>query len=422
LNKRVVFVVGLAVVGSVGLVLLLAAVPLSQFLGFNTNDDGDNTFGAAVIVISFIAFGISDICYDCLLIPGRSLLDDLAVPLGRAEDANALFTGFQLGGRLLALLIVSSSMTSTGFWVILNGEDAHFDAVMSTNVLYLVVTTTVVLLAVTDVGSIPADDAVIGEDPDRNVIVTENEEFIGSYSGNVNYNAEYSPQDDSIPSHPDFSKTRYQSMSILLNEQEQSDGPSTFQKITSICGYKPDATVLLCAVQAAGWTAITSQSFLWTSWRGEQIGSIDLALQGVVGIITSALLPIANNRIGAATVWLASELFFHLLMISVAFADIESNIPRMISALCGINYAIHATNGLIVAADVVADSSKRARTIAMVNNALPMGQLVTALFGGMIAQYFDGFQNVFVCFGAVGCIVTGFVWIVSSRQGLFVKG
>jgi hypothetical protein len=58
----------------------------------------------------------------------------------------------------------------------------------------------------------------------------------------------------------------------------------------------------------------------------------------------------------------------------------------------------------------------------MVNNALPMGQLVTALFGGMIAQYFDGFQNVFVCFGAVGCIVTGFVWIVSSRQGLFVKG
>ena len=208
------------------------------------------------------------------------------------------------------------------------------------------------------------------------------------------------------------------------NDHEQYDRSSSTSPTTSNsflwCKWEIDATVLLCAVQAAGWTAITSQSFFHTTWRGEQIGSIDLALQGVVGIITSALLPLANKHIGAANVWLASELSFHLLMASIAFVNVDGVAPRIISALCGINYAVHATNGLLVAAKVVSDPSKRARTIAMVNNALPMGQFVTALLGGWIAQHLGGFEYVFVCFGLVGCIVTGFVWIVSWRRMLFV--
>ena len=43
---------------------------------------------------AFVGFGVADICYDCLLIPGRALLDD-ATPAGKANDANSLFTAFQ---------------------------------------------------------------------------------------------------------------------------------------------------------------------------------------------------------------------------------------------------------------------------------------------------------------------------------------
>jgi len=443
LNRRVVFVVGLALLGSLGVVAMLCAESICHVLGWdntmyddhdeedNNNSQGDDrSFHMSTIAMIFIAFSLSDICYDCLLIPGRALLDDLTVPYKMSEEANALFTGFQLGGRLVALLVVSSEMTFSGFWGLYSGEDGHFYAVLSSNVLYLMGTVVLVLLWVTDIGSTPVlfeehdvDDRISEEMDDD----CETDEFIDNYKQalvtNGNDHAEY--HDDTVRlSHYMSNKTNYQPLSFSCNEEQQEHSLVTLNSSVSsmiFCNYKPDAAVLLCVVQAVGWTAITAQSFFWTSWRGEQIGSIDLALQGFVGIVISALLPIANKHIGAATVWLGSELFFHILMISIAFTNVDGYAPRIISATCGINYAVHATNGLIVAADVVADPSKRARTIAMVNNALPMGQLITAIFGGTIAQYFDGFRNVFISFGIVGCIVTALVWIVSLRQGLFAK-
>ena len=55
----------------------------------------------------------------------------------------------------------------------------------------------------------------------------------------------------------------------------------------------------------------------------------------------------------------------------------------------------------------------------MVNNTLPLGQLITAIFGGTIAQYFGGFRYVFILFGALGFIVTLLVWTVLSRKRIF---
>jgi len=159
-------------------------------------------------------------------------------------------------------------------------------------------------------------------------------------------------------------------------------------------------------------------SFFWTAWRGEQVGCLDLALQGVVGMITAGILPRVNSHFGVSTVWFGSELFFHLLMTLSCTTWID---PRLLCGLTGINYAIHATNGLLVAADIASDPIKnRARIIAMVNNTLPMGQLVTAMFGGMIAQYFGGFEYVFLCFGIIGTLVTIGVWLYSSKHGLIL--
>ena len=183
---------------------------------------------------------------------------------------------------------------------------------------------------------------------------------------------------------------------------------------------KVDACMLLFAVQAVGWVSVTAQSFFWTAWRGEEVGCIDLAIQGVVGMATAGLLPVANAYFGAASVWCGSELFFHLLMMSTGVVSGNSNTPRFIAALSGINYAVHATNALIVATDLIPDPNKRARTIAMVNNALPLGQLITALSGGLIAQL-GGFEYALVCYGFLGVLVTSAVWGISSKQCLFSK-
>lgn len=445
-KKRVVFVVGLCALGCIGIGLLLGVSPMARYLGwFHSNNDRESFDTPVILLWIFLSFGISDVSYDCLLIPGRALLDDYAAPIERGEEANAIFTGFQLVGRLLGLLVVSSNVTNSGFGGVFRGEDAHLDAVLCTNVVYLMVTVVVVLCFVTDVGSSPMLERQNGEYHVNDVIHRddvmhsdddaihhddsgdETDDFISNYKEGIASLGDDNcvhDQEEIHLSNPSSNNPHYHPLSVETNDHEQYDRSSSTSPTTSNsfhwCKWEIDATVLLSAVQAAGWTAITSQSFFHTTWRGEQIGSIDLALQGVVGIITSALLPLANKHIGAANVWLASELSFHLLMASIAFVNVDGVAPRIISALCGINYAVHATNGLLVAAKVVSDPSKRARTIAMVNNALPMGQFVTALLGGWIAQHLGGFEYVFVCFGLVGCIVTGFVWIVSWRRMLFV--
>ena len=132
----------------------------------------------------------------------------------------------------------------------------------------------------------------------------------------------------------------------------------------------------------------------------------------------------ANERWGTATVWCSCELSFSLLLIATAFTqDVDGggDAAMVLAALTGINYAVHATNALLVAADIAADPSKRASTIAMVNNMLPVGQLLTALFGGAIASALGGFKWVFVCFGVVGLCATSFAWSVATRDGLFVS-
>lgn len=87
--------------------------------------------------------------------------------------------------------------------------------------------------------------------------------------------------------------------------------------------------------------------------------------------------------------------------------------------MSGVNYAVHATNGLIVAANILSGPSKRARTTAMVNNTLPMGQFVTALLVGTISHYCGGFEYTFFWIGEVGSILTTVACIAATKRGLF---
>ena len=68
---------------------------------------------------------------------------------------------------------------------------------------------------------------------------------------------------------------------------------------------------------------------------------------------------------------------------------------------------------------LVGDPSKRARTVAMVNNTLPAGQLIVAVFSGAIAQHFGGFRAVFTTCGTVGFALTAVLSGMVLRGDLF---
>jgi len=406
--------VGLSLIALAGIATLVSAIPLTRALGFNAtnnsedDDDDDDSISRTTIVMAFLGFAAADICFDCLLIPGRSLLHDNSSSSSSSSDE--LFTGFQLGGKLLALLVGSSST-----WKLGHSADAHFDACFAGAAVFLMGSVIAVLCFVDDRGSTYTILSESGSsDPTMNScgamdVETKQKSCVcGDEHREILASSSSSPR------------------SILIyNENESQTDNKTGDEIMSspsTYSYKPDASVLLCTVQAMGWLSILGQAFFWTSWRGEEVGCTDLVLSSVVGMATAGLLPLANARFGSASVWCGSELSFHLLMICTGWVSSSGSAPRVIGALSGVNYAVHATNGLIVATGIISDPRRRAQTIAMVNNTLPMAQLITALSGGAIAQYFGGgFESVFVCYGFLGALVTSVVWAISSRHGLFPR-
>jgi len=369
LNRRVPFLLGLVAIALVGITLLLLAVPVANAFGLGRT---------AAVAAAFVGFGVADICFDCLLIPGRALLDD-ATPAGKSNQANSLFTGFQLGGRLSALLLAWSV---GGLGGLSDSDDTLFNVMFSLCMVFLLVSTVAAVVSIDEDG-IPA--------------ATDDELELGPV---------HRPRDDK--------------QEVLL----PATNPNPVRRGGGNCCGLLNLTTgerALCTIQAVGWLGLCAQGFFWTTWRGEARGCADLAAQSAIGIATAGVLPALNARFGTAAVWCTSELGFSVLLLATALAGDDGNLARVIGALTGINYAVHANNALLVAANIAEDPHRRARTIAMVNNTLPAGQLVIALLGGTVAEVLGGFQWVFVTVGVLGLLITSTTWIVATRDGLFVS-
>jgi len=227
-NQRVPLVISLSIIAIVGIITLLSARTLGRILHtqlHNTEreeeDYNDDKLSTTSIIMSFVGFGLADICFDCLLIPGRALLDDLTVPHGRSNEGNALFTAFQLGGRLIALLIGSSTLTTSGlFGLFIN--DAHFNACFVLSAAYLLTSMLSVVLFVDDRGAT------------YDMIPTNNSD----------YNNE-SDRDDKDENQMQMTQTKmYTSSDSFSSTQEERPNPSHSLVV--------DASVLVCLVQALG--------------------------------------------------------------------------------------------------------------------------------------------------------------------------
>ena len=157
LNQRIPFVVGLSLTSLVGLMILMASVPLTQKFGTSyverSGEESTTTsISTAAIVFAFIGFGLADICFDCLLIPGRALLNDMTTTGYSHEVTNSIFTGLQLCGRLVALFVGSSSWAMSGLRGLYT-SDPHFNACLTISAVYILLSMIAVVLFVDDKGA-----------------------------------------------------------------------------------------------------------------------------------------------------------------------------------------------------------------------------------------------------------------------------
>jgi hypothetical protein len=153
-GKRSPFIVVLAFTGVYGFGTLV----LSHFIAeaiTATNKELD--LAVAETVLCMLAFGLADISHDLLLVPGRALVLDLAAAKNvvaanggasssaeakASDEADALYTLYQLGGRLAALVLGTLPLehvfdTLLGAVKISSGHVTHFQALLSSSCLLL---------------------------------------------------------------------------------------------------------------------------------------------------------------------------------------------------------------------------------------------------------------------------------------------
>ena len=290
LGKRVPFVLGLALLAVVGLVALVAAAPLARWLGLGHT---------AAVAAAFVGFAINDIAHDCLLIPGRAMLDDNTRPQDRGR-ANSTFTGFQLFGRLSALLLGALPFTAAGLGVF-TGADAHFNAMLTVSGVFLGVCTAAAVTAVDEEGARVAPE---GRGPDL-------ERGAGGKADGLEGLATTAPgSSGGAGGQPGIGA------GLDLGLDPNLDPPAGEH-----CGLQSlgRGELALCGIQILGWVGIMAQSFFWTSWRGEVTGCAELASSSAAGVLTTVVLPNLNTRFGTANVWCCSELVFHALMFATLF-------------------------------------------------------------------------------------------------------
>ena len=94
------FIVALTLVGVAGIATLV--------LSGTGTAGGTGVIGAgAVLPLAFAGFCVSDVAHECLLGPGRALAGDQAASDKERASADAMFSGMQMLGRFLAMVLGS---------------------------------------------------------------------------------------------------------------------------------------------------------------------------------------------------------------------------------------------------------------------------------------------------------------------------
>jgi len=304
----------------------------------------------AEITISFLAFGLMDLCHDLILIPGRALLIDQFSSRGvdvLGEDdggvADTMYTTMQITGRLGALLL--------GIFPIENLFPFHasyYQAMLATSAAVLLIANS---LAVT-----------CGE-----------EKYLYIANENIVYD--------------DAQSVLEPLLGTAAGDRKASSNP------LNCYGGKVCLLAMVLIVQFMGWISVLAFSFWCTTWLGLETSLAGsslsfpmylLAIQTLLSLVFSFLLPKLNRSFSIARVWLLFELINHGSLFICHWLGPENPIATSFFLVMGIGpcLVVHWTNAHLVSRIVIGEEDSIGWVAGLLNNTMNLAQmLVGGVFG-----------------------------------------
>jgi len=305
---------------------------------------------AAEITISFVAFGLMDLCHDLILIPGRALLVDQfstrGVDVWGEDDggvADTMYTTMQAIGRLGASFV--------GIFPIEHLFPFHvsyYQAMLTTSAAVLLIANS---LAVT-----------FGK-----------EKYLGIVNKKITF--------------CDNQSVLEPLLGTVAGDRKASSNPS------NCWGGKVCLLVMVLIVQFIGWVSLLAFSFWCTTWLGLQTtlagSSLSfpmylLTLQTLLSLMFSFLLPKLNQSFSIARVWFLFELITQGSLCICHWLGPENPIPTFIFLVLGFGpfFVTHQTNAHLVSRLVIGEEDGIGWVAGLLNNTMNLAQiLVGGLFG-----------------------------------------
>ena len=416
LGRRRPYILGLTAVGVVGLAMLFVARPVGLLLGG----------AAAVPWVAFVGYSLADAAHDCLLTPSRALVEDVA-PARQQQGAMAVFTTVSMLGKLGALLLGSLPAAHV------LGQDAQLRTLMLASAAMLLCAAAASVCAVRERPLLSPREA--GADPLGELIDGVARKARGDLESPL---LASTPQEHKSPLAHDVGveelemrearaslSARANSFDDLVGELladelrasplRAADAPTRTDASTPLDEPRPEgararsAAQLRCLAfigltQVVCWVGPMVFCFYCTAWLSIDatlgttplhVAFVALAAQAAVAVVTAAATPRLNACLGIKRVWFFGGLCFALALAAAGWWGPRSQVDggvivggeptmaeQLVTILCaavsGGGYAVVANNCflLVEALDVDSADARRGLNLALVNNAMPLAQIL----------------------------------------------
>jgi Na+/melibiose symporter-like transporter len=381
------FVLGLGAIAVFGVLALLFLDTIRSELHLSTR---------VVIVLCFVFFGIADIAHDCLLIPGRVLIGDVAGPLASPpiyEAGHALFSGMQCGGHLAAEILGTIPLVALG----LPSQWDAYHTLLTASALFLVCGcgwTSVKLRSRPPTP--PSSPSSNEEGPLR---VTRSLDLTTLHKGGKARRGPRAAFPVGVRVLPLLEcQQRRRRWVLPLPEPFTADDKTTEAMSLFEVLEERAMVVLVLVLTCFGWISTSVISFYWTVWIGMdelipgtllRLSFTTLCIQALVSIVTSFALPYLNRTYGDLAVFIASQVVFAGAMVLAAFWKGPAAVV-FLSIPLGIMPAIHPNNSLTICERLVDSPRLRASVISLVNTTMPLAQIIVGLCSGPVITYLSG--------------------------------
>ena len=313
--------------------------------------------------------------HDFLLVPSRSLVEDVCPP-SRQPRALAIFTTVEMLGRLGALIIGALPVLAASAWgsVPMTSADKQLRTLILASGLVLLTSAAACVLSVKE------------QPLPRPLPTTADAWSSCSHEGGRNGEGETG------------GRVR------RLGEEAGSAGVLAYLRGT------PRAMWLLLLTQVVCWVGLMIWCFYCTTWISPEVTlsgtSLHLALVGLSGqailsVFTAALVDSINRKCGTKRVLFAGGLQFHLLMAAAGYWGGSGSVTQQwlsvgLTTASGAGYAIISNNAFAIVEEFDPDNEvQRGANLSLVNNALPVAQILVGALAGVAITALGGSGGVY---------------------------